>query len=360
MATVTPGVVMPINSQQWAVNNYVAAPTTPYSGTFIPTLWSGKLAKKFYETALFPGIANTDWQGEISGIGDTVIINTIPDVEVREYKVGQNLQYDVMSPKTIDLKIDEGNYFGLNVNDVMEHQAKPNLMNMFTREASYQMAKYVDHRGLEKVLFDKTTGLLKVDSEAEKTIAKISCFNVGATAGAESGSYNLGTDAAPLTIDKTNIVSLITKLSSVLDEANIPEEGRFLVISPLERQMLLESPIAQAYFTGDSTSPLRNGMIGKIDRFSIYVCNHLPRAAAGKAWVKYTPEGGTETDTADGAAKRHIILAGTKAGMSFASQITKVENLQNPSDFGQLVRGLNVWGAGITQGEALSAAVIAG
>lgn len=360
MATITPGVVMPVSAQQWAVNNSVAAPSPAYSGTFIPTLWSGKLAKKFYETALFPGIANTDWQGEISGIGDTVVINTIPDVEVREYKVGQNLQYDVMSPKTIDLKIDEGNYFGLNVNDVMEHQSKPNLMNMFTREASYQMAKYVDHRGLEKVLFDPTTGGLNVDSAAAKTISKISHLNVGATAGAESGSFNLGTDKAALSVDKTNIVSLITKLSSVLDEANVPEEGRFLVISPLERQMLLESSIAQAYFTGDSTSPLRNGMIGKIDRFSVYVCNHLPRAAAGKSWVKYTPSGGTATDTATDAVKRHLILAGTKAGISFASQITKVEHLQNPSDFGQLVRGLNVWGAGITQGEALTAAVIAG
>lgn len=357
MATITPGVVMPVNAQQWAVNNSVAAPTTPYSGTFIPTLWSGKLAKKFYETALFPGIANTDWQGEISGIGDTVIINTIPDVEVREYKVGQNLQYDVMSPKTIDLKIDEGNYFGLNVNDVMEHQAKPNLMNMFTREASYQMAKYVDHRGLEKVLFDATTGKLKVDTEDAKTISKISYLNVGATAGAESASFNLGTDAAPLSIDKTNIVSLITKMSSVLDEANIPEEGRFLVISPLERQMLLESNIAQAYLTGDSTSPLRNGMIGKIDRFSIYVCNHLPRAAAGKTWLGTAETGGS---SGSASAKRHLLLAGTKAGISFASQITKVENLQNPSDFGQLVRGLNVWGAGITQGEALSVAVVAG
>ena len=351
MATISPGAVMPINAQQWAVNNSVAAPTTPYSGTFIPTLWSGKLAKKFYETALFPGIANTDWQGEISGIGDTVIINTIPDVEVREYKVGQNLQYDVMTPKTIDLKIDEGNYFGINVNDVMEHQAKPNLMNMFTREASYQMAKYVDHHGLLKVLFDKETGKLNVDSEDEKTISKISHLNCGANAGAESGAFNLGTDTAPLAIDNTNIVKMITKLSSVLDEANIPEEGRFLVISPLERQILLESNIAQAYITGDSTSPLRNGMIGKIDRFSIYVCNHMPRALADKSWLG--------TDDA-GSAKRHLVLAGTKAGISFASQITKVENLQNPSDFGQLVRGLNVWGAGITQGEALAAAVIAG
>lgn len=365
MATVTPGVVTPVyvdgsgNQQIYGPNSPVQYTGSPYSGTFIPTLWSGKLAKKFYETAIFPAIANTDWQGEIAGMGDSVVINSIPDVNVKEYKIGMNLQYETPGPKTIELKIDEGNYFGLNVPDVLEHQSKPNLMNMFTTEAAYQMKKYVDHRGMKKVLFDKTTGELAVDSATAKDFGRISYLNCGGAAGAESGAFNLGTDASPVSLTSANIVSLITKLSSVMDEANIPEEGRYLVISPLERQLLLESPIAQAYLTGDAKSPLRNGMIGSIDRFTIYVCNHMPRADAGKSWIVYNPGSG-DTDIKAGALKRHLVLAGTKAGISFASQITKVENLQNPSDFGQLVRGLNVWGARITQGQALVPAIVAG
>ena len=103
MAAVTPGAVTPVNAQQWAVSNSVSAPNPAYSGTFIPTLWSGKLAQKFYAASVFGEIANTDWQGEISGLGDTVIINTIPTITTKEYKVGMQLEYEVPSPETIAL-----------------------------------------------------------------------------------------------------------------------------------------------------------------------------------------------------------------------------------------------------------------
>jgi hypothetical protein len=36
-------------------------PTTyPYSGTFIPEIWSGKLLVKFYDATVLTAIANTD------------------------------------------------------------------------------------------------------------------------------------------------------------------------------------------------------------------------------------------------------------------------------------------------------------
>jgi hypothetical protein len=79
MSTITPGATYPINSGGFnAPNGQTAYSGTAYSGTFIPTLWSGKLAQKFYAATVFGEIANTDWQGDITGMGDTVIINTIP------------------------------------------------------------------------------------------------------------------------------------------------------------------------------------------------------------------------------------------------------------------------------------------
>ena len=60
-------------------------PTTEYTGVFIPTLWAGKLVEKFYEATVLAGIANTDYSGEISSMGDKVIIRTKPDVTIRTY-----------------------------------------------------------------------------------------------------------------------------------------------------------------------------------------------------------------------------------------------------------------------------------
>lgn len=340
MSTITPAVTYPINSGGFNTpGGEVAYGGTAYSGTFIPALWSGKLAQKFYAATVFGEIANTDWQGEISAMGDKVIINTIPTITINAYEIGMNLQYEVPAPSTISLTIDKGKYFGVNVNNVLELQAKPKLMDMFTTDAAQQMKISID----KDVMYG--------------TFNQGAATNQGATAGKISGAYNLGTDAAPVTLNAANILENITALSSVLDEANVPEEGRFLVITPTERQILMQSNLAQAQFMGDSQSMVRNGRIGSIDRFTVYVSNLVPRGAAAKTWMNPN----TGTDSADASAlKRHAMIAGHKSAITFASQIAKVEQLQNPNDFGQLVRGLNVYGYKVVQSDALALMVVAG
>jgi hypothetical protein len=334
MTTITPGAVYPINAGGFnSPAGQVAYAGTAYSGTFIPALWSGKLAQKFYAATVFGEIANTDWQGDISQMGDTVIINTIPTINIYNYSIGQSLNYDVPTPSTITLQINKGKYFGVNVNNVLELQAKPKLMDMFTNDASMQMKIAVDT--------DVLAG----------TFNQGAASNMGAAAGAISGAYNLGTDLAPVALTAANILQYITSLSSVLDEANVPETDRWLVITPTERQLLMQSNLAQAQFMGDGQSILRNGRIGQIDRFTVYVSNLTPRAAAGQAY------GGTAEG---GALKRHAIMAGHKAAISFASQIAKVESLQNPNDFGNLVRGLNIYGYQVTQTSGLAMLQVAG
>jgi len=334
MSTITPGAVYPINAGGFnAPNGATAYSGTAYSGTFIPTLWSGKLAQKFYAATVFGEIANTDWQGDITGMGDTVIINTIPTITINNYEIGQNLAYEIPAPSTISLTINKGKYFGVNVNNVLELQAKPKLMDVFTNDAAMQMKIQIDQ--------DVLGG----------TFNQGASYNQGATAGKISGAFDLGTDDVPVTLSALNILQNITALSSVLDEANVPETDRFLVISPTERQILMQSNLAQAQFMGDPSSILRNGKVGMIDRFTVYVSNLLPRAAAGENWV-----GGADV----GTAKRHAIMAGHKSAITFASQIAKVESLQNPNDFGTLIRGLNVYGYKVVQADGLALLVAAG
>lgn len=288
-----------------------------YSGTFIPQLWSGKLNAKFYATTVFAEIANTNYEGEIKSLGDSIVINNIPSLTIRDYKVGQNLNYEVPAPSKIDLTIDKAKYFAFQVNDVLEHQSKPNLMSMFTDDASNQMRISIDS---EIILAQMSNG---------------AAANKGATAGVKSASYNLGTDAAPITLSGSNVVDLVTAFASVLDEQNVPDTDRYLILDPASRRTLMSSPLAQAYVTGDDKSILRNGKIGMIDRFNVYVTNQLPAAAAGFDFLG---------NAQGGAAKRRAIIAGHKSALTFASQIVKMENLQNPNDFGTLVRGLNVYG----------------
>ena len=340
MSTITAAAAYPVNAGGFnSPGGQVAYAGTAYSGSFIPALWSGKLAQKFYAATVFGEIANTDWQGDITGMGDTVIINTIPTITINNYSIGQNLAYEVPAPSTLQLVINKGKYFGVNVNNVLELQAKPKLMDMFTNDAAMQMKIKID----QDVMFS--------------TFNLAATANQGATAGAISGAYNLGTDAAPVNLTASNILQSITALSSVLDEANVPETDRWLVITPTDRQILMQSNLAQAQFMGDGSSTLRNGKIGTIDRFTVYVSNLVPRGAAGQSW--FNPNTGSQS-AVGGNAKRHAIMAGHKSAITFASQIAKVESLQNPNDFGTLVRGLNVYGTQVVQNTGLALLVAAG
>lgn len=332
MATVTPGVTLPVGG---AFNT-----ATPYSGTFIPTLWSSKLNAKFYTSSTFADISNTNWQGEIGGIGDKIVINNIPDITIQKYVPGAGLQYQVPTPSTIELQIDQGRYFAFQVNDLLEMQAKPNLMDTFSNDAGMQMK-------------------VAIDSDCfYRSFLNGAAANKGATAGVKSGSYNLGTEGSPVHITAGSSLALLTSMAGVLDEQNIPETERFLIIDPVTRQDLMKSNLAQAQFMGDSQSMVRNGKIGSIDRFTVYVSNNLPRLAAnGTSWISGDGSDTSVTATTN-ANKRRVLIAGHKSAISFASQMTKMETVRNPYDFGDYVRGVNVYGLKVTKPESLSIAVV--
>jgi hypothetical protein len=313
-----------------------------YSGAFIPTLWSGKLLAKFYQNTMLSEIANTDYEGELKNQGDTIRIRLAPSISISDYTVGQNLSYEVPTPIFQDMQVNKGKYFGVQVNDVLAYQSDMNLMNMFTEDAAKQLKIAIEN----EVFFNN----MVTEGPA--------AANEGATAGAISAAYNLGTDVTP--IDQAtpeNVLKGILRMSTVLDEQNVPEDGRWLVISPYDRHLLMQSNIAQAYFTGDAQSTIRSGKIGMLDRFTVYVSNLLPRGAAGKALVAGLTDPATGGAVASAKARR-LMVAGTKAAMSFAMTVNKTEPLRNQTDFGDIVRGLAVYGRKTVKPEALVTAIV--
>jgi len=291
----------------------VANGYTQYSGNFIPEIWSGKLQVKFYKTTVFSEIANTDWEGEIKGQGDKVHIRTIPTITINSYTKGQNLTNQVPDSTPVELLIDKGKYFAVVLDDVDAVQTDIKLMDVFTNDATTQMKIAIDADVLNGVKASAATA------------------NKGATAGVISGNINLGTDASPRAVTSSNILDLFLDAGQVLDEQNVPEDGRWLVIPAWMASMVKRSDLKQAYLTGDSVSPLRNGKLGMIDRFMVYVSNNLPKTNDGDSYV----------------------MAGTRDAITFASQMTNVETLRAQSTFGNIVRGLNVYGYNVIKPEAL-------
>lgn len=292
-----------------------------YSGVFIPEIWSTKLIEKYYDATVLSEITNTDYEGDIRNQGDKVIIRTRPTLEINDYQIGQTLTNQRPMGDTLELLIDKGLYWSAIIDDVVEKQQDIDQMNLWAEDASEQMRIKLDTRVLGSIVPD------------------ISPNNLGTSAGRISGSINLGETGSPLSITKSNILDTILYMGQVLDEENVPETGRFLVMPFWATTMLKMSDIKDASLTGDGSTPLRNGRVGIIDRFTIYNSNLLPRYV-------------------DGADNTTHIIAGTQAGMTFATQLTKTENLRAESTFGDIMRGLMVYGHKVVKPEALTAAYV--
>lgn len=296
----------------------VSAGRPNYSGNFIPEIWSGKLIENFYDATVLSAISNTDYEGEIKNMGDTVNIRTIPNITIKTYVKGQTLQVENPDKPKLQLVIDKGEYFACVEDDVDKVQSDIALMDMWSKDASEQMKIKIDQR----VLTDMLPG--------------VAAINKGANAGRITGNINLGTTGTPVAITKTNVLDYIVDIGTVLDEANCPEGNRFLVIPAKMAGLIKKSDLKDASLAGDGTSILRNGRIGMIDRFTLYMSHNLKVDTGGK----------------------FNLIAGHKMGFTFASQMTNMETIRSESTFGNIIRGLQVYGYQVVKPEALSTGVV--
>ena len=261
---------------------------------FIPEVFSKKLQAKFYAASVLPQISNTDWQGEISGQGDKVHIRSVPTVAINDY-TGSVTYADVTSTDT-ELLIDQAKYFAFNADDILVEQSDIDMVNQASQDAAEQMKISVD-----------TTVL-----------------------GAIYSGLSAGVDDTGAVASSSTMLGYVLDAGQKLDEANVPESGRFLVLAPKHINMLKQSDLKSVNITGDGTSPLRNGKVGTIDRFTVYSSNNLPTVSGQK-----------------------MSYAGTKHGIAFASQISQVETVRREATFGDGVRGLNVFGYKVVNADAL-------
>lgn len=304
-----------------AVFPLTPGPTPPahpdYSGKLIPQLWSKKLLERFYDATVLNAISNTDYEGEIKGQGDTVIVNKIPDITISNYRMGDTLTVERPVATTDTMLIDQGKYWSFIMDDVADAQALIDMVPKWAENASEQLKIVVDTDVLAYL------------------VGKAVATNRGATAGRISTNINLGIAATPVAITPVNVVDYIVDLGTVLDEANCPETGRKLVVPAWLAGQIKKSDLKDASLSGDSVSIARNGRLGTIDRFELFVSNLLPKTGAN-----------------------HYVFALHPKALSFATQLTKTESLRSESTFGNIMRGLMVYGRKVFQDSLIAEGVV--
>jgi hypothetical protein len=287
---------------------------------YIPEVYSGKLVEKFYKSTVFGEIATTDYEGEIAGFGSNVIIRTVPDVTVSDYVVGAGLSAQYPSSNSVTLSIDQAKSFAVALNLVDMRQADVDMADIFANDGSIQLRIAADADMLETIPAD------------------VSADNSGPTAGVDSNSINLGDSTTPVSVSKTTIVDFIVDCGTVLDEQNVPDEGRWMVAPPWFMALIKQSDLRIASLSGDSVSIARNGKVGEIDRFTLYQSRNLLR------------------QTSPGPAT--YVMFGHSAGLTFAAQIVECQMIDNPNDFGYVIRGLMVFGYEVIGPNYIGTAVV--
>ncbi len=293
------------------------------SGTinYDPEVFSGKLVEKFYKTTVFGEIASTDYEGDIVGMGANVIIRTVPDVTVSDYVIGQGLTNEYPARNSVTLSIDQGKAFAVAVSTVDARQSDLDMADIFANDGSIKLRIAADADMLETIPAD------------------VSADNSGANAGNDSHDLNMGTAAAPRSLSTTTVVDFLVDCGQVLDEQNVSDEGRWIVLPPWAISRIKRSDLKIASLTGDSISILRNGKVGEIDRLTVYQSRNLLSQNSPSTAANYA-------------------MFGHSAGLTFASQITELRMIDNPNDFGYLVQGLMVFGYEVVEPAYVGTAVI--
>jgi len=254
------------------------------------------------EDLVFKQLVNTDYEGEIRNVGDTVRVNRIGDIVVGSYtKDGEIGAPQQLSGEQLVLTIDQFKYFNFYVDDVDSAQQNPKTMDDAMSRAAFALAKEVD-----------------------KYIAGL-YTHAGVKLDNSSAGYQVGTGT-----DNKNPYDLVVDIVEQMDTHNIPGAGRWLVIPPWFHAMLLKSEEYKLAFQDYKST----GEIPTIAGIRILMSNNLPTK---------------KISTVDFS----VLLAGTNMAISFAQQLNKVEAYRPEKRFADAVKGLLLFGAKVFYPESL-------
>lgn len=268
---------------------------------FIPELWSARLLSALEKTHVAASLVNRDYEGEIRKQGDTVHINTIGAVTVKDY----TRNTDISAPETLSttdqtLTISQAKYFNFQIDDVDAAQSDGSLMEKAMSMSAYALKDTADAYLL---------GVL--------------------AAGAATDNIIGGTTAVALT--KDNIYENIVKLRLLLDKKSVPLEGRTLVIPPEAYALLLQdSRFVSGSETGSEAA--RSGYIGNVAGFEIYESNNCAKTGS-----------------------TYTITAQVKSACTYAEQIVETGAYRPEKRFADAVKGLHVYGAKVVDSNCIAA-----
>ena len=294
---------------------------------FMPAIYSKKVLNFFRKASVAEAITNTDYAGEISAYGDSVKIIKEPTISIYQYERGADVTETKLTDTEISLVVDTANAFKFVVDDIETQMSHVNFKEVAASSAAYALRDAFDS-GVLKKMFDN----LSKEGDINHQLGKDHATEF------DKGTYD-GTGHIPVgtATDANDPLDLLAHMAKMLDLQNVPEEGRWFVAGPDFYEALSQSSskLLSVDFNAGQGS-IRNGLVtsGKLRGFSMYKSNNIPDPTNAQAQC----------------------MAGHISSTATAQTITSTEVIRDPDSFGDICRGLHVYGVKVLRPEALVAA----
>ncbi|MBB4072052.1 P22 phage major capsid protein family protein [Canibacter oris] len=268
---------------------------------FVPEVWAAQIITELEKAHVFGSqdTVNRDYEGEIANFGDTVHITSLADPTIGTYTSHADISIEQVSDSDQTLIINQSKYFAFEVDDIEKRQARGNVLEQQARRAAY-----------------------KLRDTSDTYIASVMSANVHS--GNQLGQKTLSTpDAA---------YDLLVDLAILLDESDVPTEGRFAIITPKMHGLLQKDKRFIAAGDSGGEQVRANGHIGRAAGLAIKVSNNV----------------------ATGSGSGKMLVAGSPIATTYAEQIAKVEALRMEKRFADAVKGLHLYGCKVVRPKALA------
>ncbi len=268
---------------------------------FVPDIWSARILSNLSRMSVSGACVNRNYEGDISRAGDSVKITNFVDPTIGTYTAHTDITIEDIDDATQALLINQQKYFAFELDDVEKAQSVNGgaVMDEQIRRASYGLKNTLD-------AFVFTTMAAGASaSNPDNQVAE-------ATINTAAGAYDA-----------------LVAWSVLLDTSDIPEEDRFVVVTPAFHGLLLKDD--RFVKAGDdlSMATRQNGRVGQAAGFEVMKSNNLPAGA--------------------GAGAGTAMIAGYRGATTLAEQIVSTEAFRLEKRFADGVKGLHVYGTKVTR-----------
>ena len=268
---------------------------------FIPAIWAARFTDKLRKGTVWAQLTNDNYEGEIQKYGDTVKIpSSTTTIAIGDYTENTDItNEDHPAGATQDLLIDQQKYFNFYVDDIVQAQSRPALVDDTMAEAVQALLETVD------------------------------TFVHGLYApGAATARSTDVSDALLAETWGAKFFAALLKTGRLMDTAHIPRGDRWIVVHPdvmeaIDSWVVLHAP-NNAFLPATQEEAFRTGFAGRMAGFRIYVSQELSQVDSNKSWQNIASYG--------------------RSPVTFADQVGSIETYRPEKRFGDGVKGLYVYG----------------